>query len=361
MTTFLNLLKYTCFGFNVDQLLLALACIVGGFVLRWLFMLVLRWMLKHAENTATAADDIIIGALSAPLGALCIVLGIWVGLKFLPIPTEPYDAQHLIGALLKAALKVLAVWFLLRLNERGGRRAHERAMATNSPVADVVPLARKTIRVLLILVAGLIVLQELGYSVTSLIAGLGLGGLAIGLAARDTLANFFGGVAIFVDRPFARGNWIKIGEVEGIVEDIGVRVTRVRTFQDSLITLPNAMFTTTAINNFTRMRKRRIRLVVSVTYDATPAQLEAAVTRLQKLIVDDKRFDAQDITVALQELSTYSLNILVVCFVLTTDYQKFMQAQQELLLAIMKLLAELKLELAYPTQTLLQAKDSNDD
>jgi MscS family membrane protein len=357
MTTFFHFLKYTFLGVNVDQLLLALACIVGGFVLRWLLMAVLRWMLKHAEKTQTAADDILIGALSAPLGALCVVLGLWIGLKFLPIPTEPYDGQHLIAALLKAALKVLAVWFLLRLNERGGRHAHEKALATNSPVADFVPLARKTIRVFLVFVAVLVVVQELGYSVTSLIAGLGLGGLAIGLAAKDTLANFFGSVVIFVDRPFARGDWIKIGEIEGIVEDISVRITRVRTFADSLITVPNALFTTTAINNFTRMRKRRIRVVLPVSFDATPTQLEELISRLRSLIVADPRLDVQDVTVALQELGTYSLNVLVICFVLTTDYQEFMKTQQDLLLAIMKLFAELKLDFAYPTQTLVQAKD----
>ncbi|RPH92531.1 mechanosensitive ion channel family protein [candidate division KSB1 bacterium] len=353
-----DLLNYTFLNVPLSQIGLAVLCIIGGFVLRIILGGVLRWVLRHTKKTDTEWDDIIIGAMTGPLGAMCVILGIWVGLKFLPIPTEPFNVARLLNALLKAASEVVVVWFALRLNELGGRHAFTKAVATGSPVADFVPIARKTVRVFLFIIALLIVIHELGYSVTSLIAGLGLGGLVIGLAAKDTLANFFGSIVIFVDRPFAKGDWIQVGSVEGVVEEISVRVTRIRTFTDSLITMPNSLLTTTAITNFTRMRKRRIRLVLQATYHTTSRQIEEATQKIRALIEADERFHHDSYVVAFHELSVYSLNLLVHCYTVTTDWKEYLKVQQDLMLAIMKIFEETGIEFAYPTQTIIQDEKS---
>lgn len=353
MNTLQSWLEYTLFGVPFSQIGMAVLCVIGGFILRMILSGVLRVVLHHTKKTNTEWDDIIIGAMAGPLGAVCVIFGIWIGLKFLPIPVEPYNVAKLLNALLKAASEVVVVWFALRLNDRGGRHAFEKALASGSPVADFVPIARKTVKVFLIIVSVLIIVHELGYSVTSLIAGLGLGGLAIGLAAKDTLANFFGSVVIFVDRPFAKGDWIKVGDVEGVVEEISVRVTRIRTFTDSLITMPNSLLTTTAITNFTRMRKRRIRLVLQAKYGTTAQQIETASQRIRTLIETDSRFHHDGYSVAFHEMGAYSLNLLVQCYTVTTDWNEYLKVQQELMLAIMRIFTDLSIEFAYPTQTIL--------
>jgi MscS family membrane protein len=351
-----KILNYTFLNVPLSQIWLALLCIIGGFVLRLILGGLSRWILRHTKKTDTEWDDIIFGAISAPLGGMCIVLGIWVGLQFLPIPTEPYNVVKLLHALLKAASEIIVVWFVLRLNERAGRHSHEKAITSGSPVADFVPLARKAMRAFLIIIALLIVIHELGYSVTSLIAGLGLGGLVIGLAAKDTLANFFGSIVIFVDRPFTKGDWIKVGEVEGVVEEIRVRVTRIRTFTDSLITMPNSLLTTTAITNFTRMRKRRIRLVLQVTYGTSAAQIEEAIARTRALIESDDRIHHDSYQVAFQELGTYSMSILVHCYTVTTEWREYLAVQQDLMLKIMRIFEEIGIAFAYPTQTIVSGE-----
>jgi MscS family membrane protein len=343
-------LEYTFLGIPLSQIGLSLLCIAGGFVLRIVIRGFIRILLHHAQKTDTAIDDVVLASLAGPLGAMCIVLGLWSAVELLPIPTQPVNVYHFLHAMLKAATEVIAIWFVLRLNERGARHAHEKALATQSPLADFVPLARKSVRVILIIVGGLVVVQELGYSVTSLIAGLGLGGLAIGLAAKDTLANFFGSVVIFVDRPFQRGDWITVGQQEGIVEDISVRVTRIRTFQDSLVTLPNALLTTTSITNWTRMRKRRIRLVLPLDLTTSAEQIETAGAKIRALILKDERLQHDDLTVALQEFGAGSLNVLVVCYTVTADYDAYVATQQALMLAMLRVLKELKIALSSPVQ-----------
>ena len=130
----------------------------------------------------------------------------------------------------------------------------------------------------------LIALQNLGYSVASLLAGIGNGAAELALAAKDTLANLFGSMVIFVDKPFAIGDWVKVGAIEGTVEEVSLRVTRVRTFERSLITIPNQDLTTKPIENFSRMEKRRVKFEISLTYDTPIEKLEAGIVRIRELI-----------------------------------------------------------------------------
>lgn len=341
----------TFLGIGLGQYGVALFCVAAGFVLRAILLISLRWLLNKSTRTKTTIDDIIIGASSAPLGALAVVLGIWAAVAVLPVPSEPLDIDRFVQTLFRAATIGIVFWWLIRLNDRIGLRAHEKALASDSPLADFAPLARRSLRVFLAIIGLLLIVQELGYSVTSLVAGLGLGGLAVGLAAKDTLANFFGSVVIFVDRPFARGDWIVVGDQEGVVEDIGVRVTRLRTFANSLITIPNAQLTTSAITNWSRMGKRRIDTTIGITYDTPPAKVEAAIRAVEQIILSDDRLHHDFFMVKLTDLADYSLNIRIYCFTVTIAWAEHLTVRQELLLKIMRAFAELGISFAFPTQT----------
>ncbi len=344
-------LSHTFFGIEASDWLLALACLAGGYVLRVVCMAVLRRIVHLTAKTETSVDDILIEAISKPVSALCFVLGLWAAYEVLPLSNRLPELHHLVRALIKAATVWIAIWFFLRLIDRSAAHMREKAVENRSPMLEFVPLFRRTAKIVFVLIGVVIIFQELGYSVTSLVAGLGLGGLALGLAAKDTLANFFGSVVVFVDRPFVIGDWIKIGEHEGIVEDISIRVTRIRTFTDQLITVPNSQLTTTAITNNSAMRKRRVKFTLEIPYDTPPGKVEQAVLAIRKLILADSRFHP-DPVVAMNEIGTYSLNILVVCFTMSTNYQDMMTAQQDLMLAVVRSLQELDIVFAYPTQTM---------
>lgn len=349
---FFDILKHTVLGITVGQILLSLLFLLAGFVARSVLLAIFRWLRRKAETTRTKVDEILVESLSAPAGAICIVVGMWAAISILPVPEEPVDVARFVEAFFRSTTIVIAIWFALRTNERATRRAHEKAEASDSPLADFVPLLRKTIRVFLIVIGGLLIVQELGYSVGSLIAGLGIGGLAVGLAARDTLANFFGSIVIFVDRPFTRGDWIVVGEQEGVVEEIGIRVTRIRTFANSLITIPNAQLTTTAITNWSRMVKRRINVTIGVTYGTRADKVEAAIQRIEQIIREDDRLHHDFFFVKFVDFAAYSLNIQVYCFTKTTTWVPYLTVRQELLLKIMRAFQEMGIEFAFPTQTI---------
>ncbi|RMG99107.1 MAG: mechanosensitive ion channel family protein [Deltaproteobacteria bacterium] len=189
-----------------------------------------------------------------------------------------------------------------------------------------------------------------------MVAGLGIGGAAFALAAKDTVANLFGAIVIFVDRPFQVGDWVEIGSTEGTVEEIGLRVTQIRTFLNSVITIPNAQLTTTPINNWSRMRKRRIKMTVGVTYGATPEQILEGKAAIERLIASDERFDQSFFLVNFHEFGASSLDYFIYCFTVTTDWKEHMQIREEFLLGIMREFRKIGLEFAFPSQSVYVEK-----
>lgn len=354
METLTNLTASLSASLTGTHIVLAAGCLFGGWLLRWLLMKILKRIVHLSAKTETAVDDILIDAISKPLSWFCFLLGLWAAFEVLPIPDSFAHFEQIIRTIFKAVAVWLVIWFAVRLVDRTAHHMETRAADAKSPALDFVPLFRKTTKIILVLIGILIIVQNLGYSVASLLAGLGLGGLAIGLAAKDTIANFFGSVVIFVDRPFTRGDWIKIGEHEGTVEEIGVRVTRLRTFADHLITIPNATLTTTGITNFTAMRKRRIKFSVALQYGTPPEKVELVIARIKALIEHDTRLVPNDSAVVFGDMGAYSLNIDVTCFAASTAYADWAQAKQDLLLNINRLARELGIEFALPTQAVIQ-------
>ncbi|MDP8256337.1 MAG: mechanosensitive ion channel family protein [Candidatus Alcyoniella australis] len=353
MAMILEYVKYEFMGIAAWQYLAAFGLILLGYVLKRVVVAVLgkaRWV---ADKTTVRIDDIVITALERPLGTACVLGGLALAVVILPLPTEPLNIERFAYAVLRAASTLLVIWFLVRLSDGLMSYWEERAEKTESKFDNqFVPILRKSLKAFLVVIGLVMILQHLGYSVTSLLAGLGIGTAAIALASKDTLANLFGSIVIFVDRPFAVGDWVEIGSVEGTVEEVGLRVTRIRTFANSLITIPNSQLTTTAINNWSRMKKRRIKMRVGLTYDTTPEQMEAAVLKIREAIESDPNLHHDFYLVNFEELASSSLNIFIYCFTVTTNWAEHMQAKQEFLLRLMRVTHELGLEFAFPTQTL---------
>lgn len=228
-----------------------------------------------------------------------------------------------------------------------------RAAGTETRMDDqLIPLLRRASKILVAVIGVLFVLQNLDVNVGSVLAGLGLGGLAFALAAKDTLGNFFGSLVIFADQPFQIGDWVVIGSTEGTVEEVGFRSTRVRTFYDSLVTLPNGMVATAIVDNMGRRKRRRFKTQIGLTYDTTPDQMTAFVegVRASLLASPYTRHDAFE--VHFHSLGAHSLNVLVYCFFGVAAWTEELKGRQSLLLEWMRLAEELGVSFAFPTQTL---------
>jgi MscS family membrane protein len=234
-----------------------------------------------------------------------------------------------------------------------GSYLNEKASETESTLDDqLVPFFEKAIKLTVILLGFLIVLQNMGVNVFSLLAGLGLGGLAFALAAKDTAANLFGSIMILVDRPFKIGDWVVVDTVEGTVEDIGFRSTRIRTFYNSLITVPNANMANAQIDNLGERQYRRTKTTLGVTYDTPMEKLNLFVDGIRKIIYENPISRKDYYHVYFSGYGSSSLNILVYFFLITNDWAEELKERHKIYEQIYALAEELQVEFAFPTQTL---------
>ncbi len=216
----------------------------------------------------------------------------------------------------------------------------------------LLPFVRTGIHLFVWALALVIIIQEWGYDVSGLIAGLGLGGLAISLAAQDTLSNLFGFAAIVSDRPFVVGEYIHTNLVEGTVERVGLRSTRVRQLDQAIVAVPNSAMAQTPILNWSRLAKRKLELTLGVTYKTTPDQMEQLLKSLREMLAQRSTVDRNAITVYFVSFGASSLNILIRCYVAIADWTAFTAEQERVLLEIMRLVDQQGLEIAFPTQSI---------
>lgn len=228
----------------------------------------------------------------------------------------------------------------------------EVARGTESTYDDqLVPFAAKSLKTLVVILGVLIVLQSFGLNVMSLLAGLGLGGLALALAAQDTAANLFGSITILVDHPFKVGDWIKIKDMEGTVEDIGFRSTRIRTFYNSVIAIPNAMMAKETIDNMGIRPYRRVRQVLGLTYETPPEKIEQFCDQIRYMIKQHPKVNPDTVVVNFNNYGASSLDVLVVFHLQVFSGAEELEYQQTIFVEILNTAATMKIDFAYPTQT----------
>jgi len=197
------------------------------------------------------------------------------------------------------------------------------------------------------------ILQNWGINVAGLVAGLGIGGLAFALAAKDTAANLFGSIALLFDKSIRIGEWIKIGEVEGVVEDIGMRTTKIRAFGKSLIMLPNQMIANNPIQNFSRRGVRRIKMTIGLTYDTNSKQIENILTQIRNMLENHENIAQKEtMLVNFSSFDDSSLGIFIYTFTNTSNWAKYMDIKEDVNLKIMKIVEENNSSFAFPSQSL---------
>lgn len=308
-----------------------------------------RWFHRAAEKTAWEFDDKLIPAMTGPIGAMVFVIGFFLSVSVLSFSPA---MDVVILRVFQASTMTVLFWGLLKAVDVFAEVMVDVAKERDMGVYHFIPLIKKTARIFLIVVAVVLVVQNLGYSVGSLLAGMGIGGLALALAAQESLANFFGSVSIVADRPFKVGDWIQIGSrVDGDVEEIGLRSTKVRTWSKSLMTIPNKVLANEIIENWSRMPKRRVKQVIGVTYSTTPDEMEGLVEDIRQLLREDEGVNQDFILVNFTDFGDSALQILVYYFTSTTAWLAHMDIRQRVNLKIMKAVEGRGSSMAFPTRT----------
>ncbi|MEZ4388250.1 MAG: mechanosensitive ion channel family protein [Candidatus Krumholzibacteriia bacterium] len=338
-------------------MLTALGLVAASFILR---AVVVQWIARRllalTARTETESDDVAVRALVSPLGWVLPLAGGYLALRVLAA-----DNPGLLDAAataFKLAMTLVVTWTVFKFIDAWAILATEHSDRSRTPIDNaLVPTLRKAFKVFTAVVVFVVVVQNLGYSVSGLLGALGVGGLAMALAAKDTLANLFGGVTILIDRPFRPGDWITLSETDGVVEEIGLRSTRIRTFAKTLVSIPNSTLANATVENHSLMPKRRIKFSVGVTYGTTPEQMRTLVDRIEAYLRGNPDIHQEFLMVKFTEFGASSLDILVYCFTVTTDWVQHLQARQEVQLKVMDLVEELGLSIAFPTQTVHLAAD----
>ncbi len=346
-------LDQTFLGNSLWQYLAFAGVIIATLVVRLIVRRAIDvWLKRLTAKTSWEADDQLLAAFRKPAFFLVWISGLYLALEVLSLPNDPVDLPRFFRALFTSLLIVDAAWFLYQATAILSVYLTRYTDKTESKLDDqLVPIVQKALRIVIVALTFVMIVQNLGYSVSSLLAGLGLGGLAFALAAKDSLANMFGSVTIFTDRPFQIGDWIKTPAVEGVVEDVGFRSTRVRTFEKTLVTIPNSKIANDTIENMDARPIRRIMMTVGVTYDTSADQMEQAVEAIREILRTHPHIDQGYWLVNFTEFGASSLNIFIYCFADTKVWADYLDVRQSVNLLIMRELEKLGLDFAFPSQT----------
>ena len=300
-----------------------------------------------AESTTTIWDDALLASVRKPLRLMIWVVGVgWAAEMIAKQSASGFE--EIINPLRYVLVLGILVYFLVRFI-----REVEKGLVHNGSDATTTHAVGKLLRVSVIVTAVLSILQTLGISISGILAFGGFGGIAVGFAAKDLLANFFGGLMIYLDRPFALGDWIRSPdrEIEGTVENIGWRLTVIRTFDMRPLYIPNSVFANIAVENPSRMKNRRIYETIGVRYEDA-ALLAKIVEDVETMLRADADIDQdQTMMVNFNEFADSSLNFFIYTFTRTTNWVEFHQVKQRVLLEVFGIIESHGAECAFPTST----------
>ncbi|KPK37971.1 MAG: mechanosensitive ion channel protein MscS [Gammaproteobacteria bacterium SG8_47] len=328
--------------------------VFGALLLDFVQKRLLRRLKRGLAATPNLWDDAVLEAVRAPLSLLIWLLGLTFAADIVAQRAEA-TVFDLIRPVREVGVIAAVAWALIRFINNVEANVIERRDAMGRPVdrttADAVA---KLLRVSVLITAGLVVLQTLGFSVSGVLAFGGIGGLAVGLAAKDLLANFFGGLMVYLDRPFSVGDWVRSPDrdIEGTVEKIGWRLTCIRTFDKRPLYVPNATFTSIAVENPSRMSHRRIYETIGIRYDDA-AKMGGIVAAVKQMLLEHPDIDQQQtLIVNFNSFAPSSLDFFVYTFTRTTNWVRYHDVKQDVLLRIYAIIAEHGAEVAFPTSTI---------
>ncbi len=339
-----NLLQYSLF-FGT----LIISLIVG----KILSFIIKNYAQKLADKTKSKIDDMLLDIIEKPILVILVLLGAGVGFQFLNSPNSFadffYNSLSIVGVIIFA-------WFLIRLVDAFIEEVVKPGFdKTESKLDDqLLPIISRGVKASIIIIAFVVILSSFGYDVTALVAGLGIGGLAFAFAAKETISDAFGGLSIFTSKPFVVGDWVQIDKVVGVVEEVGLRFTRIRNLDKRLVTIPNSKVAKGIIENISSAPKRKIVLNLGLTYGTSSAKLEKAKKMLSDII--NKHPECEDNPhISFSEFKDSSLNLFVIYYILPGE-KSWLEVRGEINDEIKKQFDKAKLDFAFPSQSIYLEK-----
>jgi len=344
-------LKIKIFGVRLWQYLALLLLIAVGWLGRRVIVAVVTprlraWSKRLGQQWPIRLLDVV----ASPGATFITALVLGFGYPRLQLPIKFADAM---AKTVDALTMFSFVWAIYKAADLFGAWLAERADATESKLDDqLVPLVRKTLKIIIAITGALAILQNLDYEVTTLLTSVSIGTLAFGLAAKDTIANLFGSVSIFVDNPFQIGDWIEVDGTNGTVEEVGFRSTRIRTFYDSVVVMPNAKVADAKIDNYGKRSYRRCSVTLGLTYDTTPEQMQAFCEGCRAIILASDHTRKDSFEVLMSGFGDSSLEVMVYFFFDCETWSQEVEARHMVFLEFMRLCRDLGCSFAFPTQSL---------
>lgn len=329
--------------------------VLAAMSLDFLQRTLMRRLEKLVSKTVNLWDDALFHALIRPLSLLIWIVGISIAVQMIPVREEGgLFSDNLVVHVRQVGVLSAIAWFLAsfigNIENNIIKVAEEQGRSVDRTTVHALG---RVLKITVIVTAILVGLDTLGFNIAGLMAAGGIGGLAVGFASKDILANFFGGVTVFVDRPFGIGDWIVIKDngIEGVVEDIGWRQTTIRKFDKRPVYVPNAIFTTASVENPSRMTHRRINETIGIRFDDI-ASMEPITNAVRDMLAAHPEIDeSQTLMVHFDALDASSLNFFIYCMTHTVVWTRFHEVKQDVLLKICAIIADHGAEVAFPTRT----------
>ena len=308
---------------------------------------------NHLQRTRNLWDDSLLHAARAPVSFFIWLMGLSAAAL---IAREQTDSTlfDMVEPLQRIGVIFALAWFLTRFIRQSEKVLVSPERMQEPMDVTTVSAIGKLLRASVIITAVLVILQTMGYSISGVLAFGGIGGIAVGFAAKDLLANFFGGLMIYLDRPFKVGDWVRSPdkEIEGVVEKIGWRLTTIRTFDKRPLYVPNAAFTNISVQNPSRMSHRRIYETIGLRYDDAK-HLERIIRRVKDMLLEHEELDTeQTLIVNFDAFASSSLNFFIYTFTKTTNWIEYHEVKQDVLFRILRIIEEEGAEVAFPTSTI---------
>lgn len=314
------------------------------------------------ENSRSSIKFIILDSLTRPLSMFIYVYGIFLALTPLVVHFKSTAGTNIVHTVIQKAADLGAAvaifWFIFKLVSIVDFQLKKWASSTDSSIDDLlVPIAGKTVRVFVVIIGVVLIVQNLtGVKLGPLLASLGIGGIAVALAAKDSIANFFGTLTILFDKPFQVGERVTIDGYDGVVEDVGIRSTRIRTLTGHLVTIPNEKVVNTATENIAKRQGIRWLTNIGITYTTSPAKVERAVQIIECILKDHEGMDPEKPPrVVFNGFNEWSLNIMVIAWYHPPDYWAYQAWLQRTCLQIMAQFEAEGIEFAFPSRTIYMA------
>ena len=344
MKGLVEFLNYTILHLPLYKFILAFGVFILFLFARKIFTLtVVKSSKILVGKTKTDIDDKILMALLKPLDFIFIIVGFHLSMIFLTI-----DKNMII--LTKSMLTLSLFWFLFNLIKEFENNILK--FFSNKISHEIGLFLVKALKVFIVSLGLVAILQNLGINVSAFIASLGLGGLAFALAAKDTAANLFGGFAILSDNMFKIGDWIKVGNVEGIVEDIGMRTTKIRAFDKRLVILPNATISNSAVDNFSRRDRRRIKMRIGLEYSTSPDEMRQMLKEIREMLFNHKQIHKEPLFVYFDKFEESSLSIFFYLFTTTAVWEEYLKIREDINLKIMQIISKYNSDFAFDSHNI---------